>query len=140
MVEGVKSLKLRILKVVRLSPIALTIREICCAVNGVHKDFCMNVDGHGGRCIWFYRRPKHEKQAIRLVKPPCRFRATDVIVSVNELARAGLVRRMDIYLRDTLSAWGMDRHVLVFYDENQLRSRTGCQDLLNYVSPSYNHS
>ena len=127
------TLELKILKTVCSSPVALTIREICCAINGINRDFCMNVDGRGGRCKWFYRRPRHEKQAIRLVKPPCRFRAIDVISSVNELARMRLIKRVDTYLRDRLSAWGMDRHVLVFIDEQQLRNRTGCQDLLSYV-------
>ena len=31
---------------------ALTTREICCILNGVDRDYCLNVDGRGGRCVW----------------------------------------------------------------------------------------
>ena len=128
-----RALKLKVLKIVRSSERALTVREICCAVNNVDKDFCMNIDGRGGRCVWFYRRPKHEKQAIRLVKPPCKHRAIEVIIAVNKLVKEGLLRRSEVFLLDRLSTWGMDRHVLIYSCEKQLTARFNSHTLYRFL-------
>jgi len=79
----------------------------------------MNVDGKGGRCKYWFRRPKHEKQRIRLVKPPCRHNPLYLYRILRELEREGLVLRRVVYRSDPFSKWGKDRFVMV-----SLRSKT----------------
>ena len=112
-----------ILRVVRSSDEALTTREICCAINNVSKDYCLNVDGRGGRCIWWYRRPKHETQRIRLAKPRCRVTPIAVMRYLNRMTKMGILKRWEGYLPDRLSRWGYDRYVLYYERDTQLRKR-----------------
>ncbi len=62
-------LEVKILQILRTNSIGLTTREICCALNNKPRDYCLNVDGEGSRCRWWYRRPRHESQKIRLGSP-----------------------------------------------------------------------
>ena len=112
-----------IVRVLRSSDTALTTREICCAINGRPRDYCLNVDGNGARCVWWFRRPRHEKQRIRLVKPVCRVRSLDLYPYLKVLVERGIVKRWEGYLPDPLSVWGYDRHVLYYVNEEQLRKR-----------------
>ena len=105
------------------SPEALTTREICCKLNNVPRDYCYNVDGEGGRCVFWYRRPKHESQKIKLVRPKCRYRPSALYQILKMLVSRGLVKKYVIYLRDELSTWGYDKHVLYYVTEDQLRAR-----------------
>ena len=125
---------LRILHVVRCSPVALTTREICCALNGKRRGYCLNVDGGGGRCVYWFRRPSHEPQRIRLVRPDCRFSPLALYRYLKELVSRGLVKRYEIYLRDELSTWGYDRHVLYYVTEDQLRRRLKSKSLLEFTA------
>ena len=116
-------LKYRILRILRSSETALTTREICCILNGKSKDYCLDVDGKGARCLWWYRRPSHEAQKIRLVKPDCRIDPRRLYTVLKELLEQGLIRRKRIYLRDNLGTWGYDRHILYYVDDSQLELR-----------------
>jgi len=112
-----------VLLAVKSSRVALTTREICCALNGKPRDYCLNVDSEGSRCIWWYRRPKHEKQKIKLVKPNCKVNPLSLYRDLEVLVKSGLLKRMELYLRNPLSTWGRDRHVLYYVDEEQLHNR-----------------
>jgi len=105
------TLRFRILKILESGP--KHVREICCIINGKSYDFCMNVDGKGGRCLWWYRRPRHEKQRIRLVKPPCKHNPLYIMKVLKQLEKEGLVLRQIEYRRDPLSKWGKDRFVII---------------------------
>ena len=107
-----------IMNAVSSSEVALTTREICCALNNKPKDYCLNIDGNGGRCIWWYRRPRHESQRIRLVKP-----TLELYPYLRLLVEKGLLKRWEGYLPDRLSKWGYDRHVLYYVSEDQLEKR-----------------
>jgi len=113
----------QIIRVIMGSDVALTTREICCALNGKPKDYCMNVDGKGSRCVWWYRRPKHESQRIRLAKPDCRIRPIELYPYLKRLVSMGVIKRWEGYLPDKYSTWGYDRHVLYFAREDQLYKR-----------------
>ncbi|RLE90747.1 MAG: hypothetical protein DRN04_14425 [Thermoprotei archaeon] len=117
------SLDRGILELVKRSEEALTVREICCLINGKDPDYCINVDGEGSRCLYFYRRPKHESQRIKLVRLDCKTPATTVIRAVNRLAEKGLIKKKIFRLRDPLSTWNRDNFRLVYVDENQIRKR-----------------
>jgi len=112
-----------ILEAVRSSDEALTTREICCTLNNKPKDYCMNIDGRGARCVWWYRRPRHESCRIRLAKPDCRIRPLDLYPYLKILVERGLLKRWEGYLPDRLSRWGYDRHVLYYVSEDQLEKR-----------------
>jgi len=112
-----------ILRVVRGSDMALTAREICCALNGKPRDYCMNVDGSGARCVHWYSRPRHEKQRIRLAKPDCRVNPTTVLKYLKRMVEMGLLKRWEEYLPDPMSKWDHDRHTLYYVTEDQLRKR-----------------
>ena len=98
------------MKVLELGP--KHVREICCLLNGKDCSYCLNVDGEGGRCAWWFRRPKHEKQRIRLVKPDCRHNPLYILRVLKELEREGLVLRTIEYREDPYSRWGKDRYVI----------------------------
>ena len=83
----------------------------------------MNVDGEGSRCRWWYRRPRHESQRIRLVESNCQVNPLWLYKPLRRLVERGLVKRTILYLRDPLSVWGRDRHVLYYITEDQLRRR-----------------
>ena len=100
-----------------------TTREICCILNGKNREYCLNVDGKGARCLWWYRRPSHESQRIRLVKPDCKINPRRLFSILKELQDQGLVKRKRIYLRDNLSVWGYDRHILWYVNDEQLEHR-----------------
>jgi|GEM_PF-3242297 len=119
-----------IYEIVRCSQVALTTREICCLLNGVDKSYCLNVDGKGSRCIWWFRRPRHEKQRIKLAKPICRYNPLSLYRHLNYLVKLGLVKRIELYLRDPLSTWGKDRHVLYYTTEEQLYKRFKSKPLI----------
>ena len=122
---------LRVSVVVGSSQAALTTREICCLLNGVDRGYCMNVDGRGGRCVWWYRRPKRERQRVRLVKPNCKINPLRLYRVLDELVERGGLKRVELYLKDPLSVWGRDRHVLYYKREEQLHSRLKTKPLLN---------
>ena len=121
-----------ILRVVRSSEKALSTREICCLLNGKSRDYCLNVDGSGGRCMYWFRRPKHESQRIRLVKPDCRTSPLKIMKALRFMVEKGLLKRSTYYLRDRLSKWGYDRHVLYYVSEKQLERRFQTKNLFNY--------
>lgn len=104
-------LKYRVLEILRRLGEA-HVRQICCLLNGKPYDFCYNVDGRGGHCVYWYRRPRHESQRIRLVKPPCRHSPLYLIRLLREMERRGLLERRVEYRRDPLSKWGKDRFVI----------------------------
>ena len=112
------------------SGVALTTREVCYVLNGVSRGYCLDVDGEGGRCVWWFKGSRHESQRVRLVKPGCRVSPLRLFSVLNELVRRGLVRRYVLYLRDEFSSWGYDRHVLYYVSEEQLRRRLKTRSLL----------
>jgi len=116
-------------RVVRDSPVALTTREVCVLLNGVSKAYCMDVDGRGGHCRWAFSRPD-AKPSYHLVAPPCRFRYPDVIAALKLLAERGDVKRARVLMRDPLSRWGYEYHVLNYTREGQLYARLGRQPLV----------
>ena len=89
----------------------------------------MNVDCKNSRCVYFYKRPKHEKQRIKLVKPDCRYSAIAVIQAVNALVRRGLINKKEMYLRDKYSVWGYDKFRLCYIDTKQIRNRLKVKSL-----------
>ena len=127
-------LRYSILRIVYSSHVALTIREICCILNNKPFNYCYNVDGNGGRCVWFYRRPRHEAQRIRLVKPECKVTALRVIQLVNTPVCERKLKKHVVHLRDPLSTWGHDNFRLVYIREEQLRNRLKTKNILDYLS------
>ena len=127
------SLRLKVLRVVSSSEVALTVREVCCLINGKSVNYCQNVDGCGGRCIWFYRRPKHESQRIRLVKPNCTYTALQVMRVISQLVKEGKLKRVEVHLRDELSTWNHDKFKLIYVNEEQLRKRLGVRTILDFL-------
>ena len=105
------TLRFKILKVLSSKP--RFVREICCLVNGKPYDYCLNVDGKGGRCVYWFRRPKDERQRIRLVKPDCKYDPRYVIRVINQLAKEGKVVKIVTYRLDPYSRWGMDKYTIV---------------------------
>jgi len=129
-------LKLKILEIVKNSPHALTIREICCLLNEKPFNYCMNIDGNGTRCIWWYRRPLHERETYtcKLGYPNCRYNALRVIQLVNELVKEGKLKKKLEHLRDDLSKWGRDNFKLIYVSDEQLRKRIGIENtILKYI-------
>ena len=121
-----------IYRIVKESEYALTTREICVKVNGVSKDYCLNTDGKGCRCFWWFRRPEHEPQRIRLCIPKCKVDPRRLYRILNKLVSHNLIKRYKVYLRDELSTWGYDKHVLYYVSEDQLRSRLKTKSLLTW--------
>ena len=120
-------LERKVLEIVKKSEIALTIREICCLVNNKPFSYCMNIDGKGTRCIWWYRRPLHERETYtcKLGYPNCRYNAIRVIQIVNKLVKEGKLKKKLEHLRDNLSKWGRDNFKLIYINDDQLRKRLG---------------
>jgi len=92
----------------------------------------MNVDGRGSRCIYWYRRPKHEAQRIRLAKPRCSIDPRRLYPVLNKLVKLGLIKRKELYMRDELSVWGMDRYILYYVSEDQISRRLKIAPLTQY--------
>jgi len=115
-------------RVIRDSPIALTTREVCVAVNGVSKTYCQNVDGRGGHCRWAFSRSDAEL-TYHLVVPPCRYRFTDVIRTIKLLAERGDIKRAKVLMRDHESKWGYEYYKLNYTREEQLYARLGRKPL-----------
>jgi len=105
------SIRYRILKILESGP--KYVREICTILNNKPYNFCWNVDGKDGRCKYWYKRPKYEKQRIRLVKPPCKHNPLYIIKIISELEKEGLVQKKIEYRDDPLSKWGKDKFVIV---------------------------
>jgi len=125
-------LEKRILSIITRSEIALHEREICCILNHKPYEYCQNVDGNGARCVYWYRRPKHELKTYtcRLVEPKSKYPATRVITAINELVRQGKLKKRIIHLRDNLSKWGRDNFRLIYIHDDQLRKRLKTQSLI----------
>jgi len=122
-----------VFEAVQCSGVALSVREICVLLNKKTLDYCLNVDGQGSRCAFFYRRPRHESQKIRLARPSCRINALRVIEAVNSLVKRGLLRKVVVHLRDELSSWNHDNFRLVYVNEKQLRRRLKTVSLLKFT-------
>ena len=90
----------------------------------------MNIDGNGTRCIYWYRRPKHESQRIKLGRPNCKINPLGLYGVLKRLVEYNLIKRAELRLKDDLSVWGRDRHVLYFTCEDQLRRRLRTKKLL----------
>jgi len=119
--EIAMTLRYRIIKILELGP--RHVREICCLLNGKSYDFCWNIDGRGGHCKYWYKRPKREKQRIKLVKPPCKHNPLYILRILKELEKEGVVLRQVVYKEDPFSKWGKDRFVyysLVHTDKRAL--------------------
>jgi len=115
------SLRLRILRVVYTSSQALTVREVCCVVNGRSFDFCRNIDGRGSRCFYCYK--SDHDLTYKLVEPKCRWSYKEVLHTVKALEREGKLKTRKTKLPDKLSPWGKDYFVLVYVRPSQLEAR-----------------
>ena len=101
-----------IIKALSLGP--KHVREICCFINNKPYSYCMNVNGKGGRCKYWYHRPKHESQAIKLVEPNCKTKPSYIIKVLKELEKNGYVKSRIEIRTDKLSPSGFD-HFRVYY-------------------------
>ena len=89
----------------------LTLRELCCAVNGKPLDgsFCRSY-----RCRYVYYAGDHSDEFNSRLRPPdCPFNYLKLIRAVKKLESYGLIHTYKAYRPDDRSKWGMDRFTIV---------------------------